>query len=364
MPNQKISKEKSIKRTKTFVEVAICAVLLAAGGFLIKGAVDRSKPVGRSDYEASEVEVDIPVPEDTTDPNMLLYTSVNVPTKDKFYGDLILVNNDHQYYHSGEEDLVSINELNDEQGISFFSAVDYDYTILRQAYQPMVDLITDYYNKYFDDTIIIYGSYRTTEFQKSLYDDDLAQTGNEESTRVAKAGFSEHETGLAIDLSETVDYDYTGEGDQAWINQNCYKYGFIERYQEDKTDLTHIQPEPWHFRYVGIPHAAYITRSGICLEEYIDLLRTTYPYEGDHLNFADDDGNNYEVYFVASDDGADTTSVPVPSGLKYDISGNNVDGFIVTVYKDVPETAEPTYPAQETTEAEETTGAEPDEVAG
>lgn len=344
------------------MELIICLVLLAAGGFLIKGAVGRSKPVGRSDHEASDIEVDIPVPEETTDPNMLLYTSVSVPTKDKFYGDLILVNNDHQYFHTGEEDLVSINELNDEQGITFFTAVDYDYTILRQVYQPMVDLITDYYNKYFDDTLIIYGSYRTTEFQQSLYDDDLAQTGQSESTRVAKAGFSEHETGLAFDFSETVDYDYTGEGDEAWINENCYKYGFIERYKEGKSDLTYIQPEPWHFRYVGIPHACYITRSGICLEEYIDLLRTSYPYEGEHLSFSDDSGSSYEVYFVASDDGADTTSVPVPSGFKYDISGNNIDGFIVTVYKDVPETAQPTAPAQETTEDGETEGSE-DEAA-
>ena len=195
----------------------------------------------------------------------------------------------------------------------------------------------DFYNKYFNDTLIIYGSFRSTEFQQQLYDDDLANTGEGESTRVAKPGFSEHETGYAFDFSETENYDYDGTGDFAWINENCFKYGFIVRYTEEKEGITQIQDEPWHFRYVGIPHAYYITKNGICLEEYIDLLRS-YVYEGEHLEITDDSGKSYEVYFVPSDDGSDTTMVPVPVGKEYTISGNNVDGFIVTVYKDgIPE---------------------------
>ena len=66
--------------------------------------------------------------------------------------------------------------------------------------------------------------------------------------------------------------------------------------------------------------------------------------------FTDENGKNYEVYFVASDDGNETTSIPVPAGIKYEISGNNADGFIVTVYKDEPVTAEPATEAP--TEAE------------
>ena len=72
----------------------------------------------------------------------------------------------------------------------------------------------------------------------------------------------------------------------------------------------------------------------LCLEEYIDLIRE-HPYErlNDHLEFTDDNGKEYEVYFVKSDDGNEKTTVPVPTGVRYEISGNNVDGFIVTVYK-------------------------------
>ena len=70
----------------------------------------------------------------------------------------------------------------------------------------------------------------------------------------------------------------------------------------------------------------------LCLEEYIKLIGE-HPYDKEHLEFSDDKGNDYEVYFVKSDDGNDKTTVPVPAGVRYDISGNNIDGFIVTVYK-------------------------------
>ncbi|MDE5570187.1 MAG: D-alanyl-D-alanine carboxypeptidase family protein, partial [Ruminococcus sp.] len=113
---------------------------------------------------------------------------------------------------------------------------------------------------------------------------------------------------------------------------NCYKYGFVIRYTEDKESITEFRSEPWHFRYVGIPHATYMTENNLCLEEYIDLLRMNYPYDGEHLEFTAE-GADYEVFFFASDDASDVTNVPVPTGYRYDISGNNIDGFIVTVHK-------------------------------
>ena len=70
-----------------------------------------------------------------------------------------------------------------------------------------------------------------------------------------------------------MNHDYDGTGDFEWINKNCYKYGFVVRYTEEKQRLTKIQDEPWHFRYVGIPHAYYMTTNNLCLEEYIDLVR-------------------------------------------------------------------------------------------
>lgn len=332
MSKQKISKEKSIRRAKTMTEAVISLVLVGTCAFFVKNTFSNMKDVGSSPY-FDQNDIEIPDTTDVTvpDPNQTIYESFQVDTTDKFKGDLILVNEEHQYF-GGDEDLVSITDMNYENEISCFTAVDSTYTILRRVYGPMAEMIQDFYDKYNNDTLIIYGSYRTTEFQQQLYEDDLAQSGDGESTRVAKPGFSEHETGLAFDFTESVNHDYNGTGDFAWINANCFKYGFIVRYTEAKQRLTKIQDEPWHFRYVGIPHAYYMDSKDLCLEEYIDLVRE-HPYDGEHLEFSDNDGNDYEVYFVASDDGSEKTTVPVPTGTRYEISGNNVDGFIVTVYK-------------------------------
>lgn len=340
MAKKKISKEKSIRRAKHLTELAICAVALAAGAFIIKGAADRTETVGMSDfYDKTDIpEQSTSAPVDEPDPNKIIYENFPVKTKDTYKGDLILVNEDHQYF-AGDEELVSILTKNDETGRSCFTAVDYDYKIISAAYEPMAQMIESFYEATGISDLMIYGSYRTREFQQMLYDNDLAANGEDSSTLVAKPGYSEHETGYAFDFSRyekgtgaPVDYDGTGE--YAWFAENCYKYGFIIRYTEDKQDITKIQSEPWHFRYVGIPHAYYMTNKNLCLEEYIDLVRN-HPYQGSHLEFSDHDGRNYEVYFVESTGSVETdTSVPVPAGLKYEISGNNVDGFIVTVYKD------------------------------
>ena len=330
--NKKISKEKSIRRAKTMTEIVISLVLVGAGGFFVRNALKEAKEVQTSPY-FDDKDIEATDNESTTvpDPNQIIFESKSVDTKDKFRGDLILVNEDHEYY-SGDEDLVSIIEMNEENSYTCFSAVDSTYTILRQVYEPMARMIQDFSDQYNNDKLIIYGSYRTKEFQQQLYDDDVAQSEDGKSTKVAKPGFSEHESGLAFDFTEADNYDYDGTGDYAWLNANCYKYGFIVRYKKAKEKITKIEDEPWHFRYVGVPHAYYMDSNDLCLEEYIDLIRN-HPYDGEHLEFKDDKDVEYEVYFVKSDDGAEKTTVPVPNGLRYEISGNNVDGFIVTVYK-------------------------------
>ena len=99
----------------------------------------------------------------------------------------------------------------------------------------------------------------------------------------------------------------------------------------------------------------------------------THPYDGDHLNFMDDNGVNYEVYYVASDDGNDNTSVPVPSNRKYEISGNNADGFVVVVYTDEKvdgsqqaeaSTAAPTTEDEENSDGDDSFGNENGEDTG
>lgn len=333
-PNQ-LSREKSIRRTKTLFEIFLTISIIGASGYIIKGIAERSQVVGESQYYAQPEPVE-PEPE-VPDPDKVIYETYTVPTTDKFHGDLILVNENYRYY-SGNEKLVSINERNEEEGRTLFRAVDPSDTdkmmIVDKVYEPMASMIFDFYDATEISNILIYGAYRSTEFQQSLYDADLLETGAEESTRVAKAGYSEHESGLAFDFTTFPDYDYQGQGEYAWFMENCYKYGFIVRYPESKEQITKIQYEPWHFRYVGLPHAYYMTKNNLCLEEYINMVITQYYYQADkHLEFTDDNGNEYEVYFVLSDDSADMTTIPVPTGKKFEVSGTNVNGFIVTVYK-------------------------------
>ena len=93
-------------------------------------------------------------------------------------------------------------------------------------------------------------------------------------TYSTRPGTSEHQTGLAVDMaidaSFSTDFQYTDE--YKWLMDNAWKFGFILRFPADKTNLTTISFEPWHWRYVGRYHAKKIHDSGICLEEYIALI--------------------------------------------------------------------------------------------
>ncbi|BBH20056.1 hypothetical protein Back11_14010 [Paenibacillus baekrokdamisoli] len=108
-----------------------------------------------------------------------------------------------------------------------------------------------------------------------------------------------------------------------WLKKNAWKYGFILRYPEDKTAITGIQYEPWHYRYIGMPHSAIMQEHHFVLEQYLDYLRK------ERVISVRVDGKKYEVsYYPVSK----KMTIKVPTNRQYDISGNNRDGIIVTVY--------------------------------
>ena len=94
-------------------------------------------------------------------------------------------------------------------------------------------------------------------------------------------GHSEHHSGLAFDIITpeyhrdiyTLNEKFAKTQAYTWLTANCAEYGFILRYPKEKYDITTINFEPWHYRYVGIEHAKYITENGICFEEYIELFK-------------------------------------------------------------------------------------------
>lgn len=126
---------------------------------------------------------------------------------------------------------------------------------------------------------IVASGYRTTEKQQSLLDEKRAEylsegyTEEEAKNRaemwVAVPGTSEHQLGLGVDINAD-EVHSTGKEVYKWLKENSYKFGFINRYPKDKTEITGIINEPWHYRYVGIEAASEIHKNGICLEEYLN----------------------------------------------------------------------------------------------
>ncbi len=179
---------------------------------------------------------------------------------------------------------------------------------------------------------------RTFDQQKAIYDDYLVRYGAEEGAMLAaQPGYSEHHAGYAFDMNvyteDGISYSLASAKDvnpiYGWIYDNAARYGFVQRYPENKTSVTGITNEPWHFRYVGTGHAAYMAENGLTLEEYIALLYK-HPYDKEHLTFSYD-GVAYEVFFVPFTSDAEAVEISLPVDCTYTVSGNNWDGVIITI---------------------------------
>ncbi len=173
---------------------------------------------------------------------------------------LILVNNEH-HIPAGYE--IKLMELSNGQKI--------DERIYPDLQQMFDDMRAEDYKPYVRE------GYRTAKEQREILVDritDKIQDGYSPvkayklaREEVAAVGNSEHQLGLAVDINP-----YSGSpnewGVYGWLDENAWKYGFILRYPDGKTDVTGITYEPWHYRYVGKEIAKEIHSKGITLEEY------------------------------------------------------------------------------------------------
>lgn len=180
--------------------------------------------------------------------------------------------------------------------------------------------------------IVPVSGWRSEAEQREIWDGSMRESG-EEFTRkyVALPGCSEHQTGLAIDLAlraDNIDFirpEFPHDGVCGRFRALAADYGFVERYQSGKEGVTGIAAEPWHFRYVGRPHARIMCEMGLCLEEYVEYLRA-YPYPERLLEVR---GEVYEaeVGFAGARDALGLPDAP------FQVSGNNVDGYIYTLWR-------------------------------
>lgn len=133
----------------------------------------------------------------------------------------------------------------------------------------------------------IASAYRSAQKQQALVNEDVANAMEQGLTyedALAKtyeetmpAGYSEHQTGLALDIlsAENMKMDISQENtpQNQWLQKHCYEYGFILRYPKEKESITKIAYEPWHFRYVGKQAAKYMKEKQLTLEEFYEQLR-------------------------------------------------------------------------------------------
>ena len=120
-------------------------------------------------------------------------------------------------------------------------------------------------------------AYRSWQTQNTMYYNRLKKYGYDDGY-VSMPGASDHQTGLGCDI---VSYSWRDKGmngkfaeteEAQWMAEHCAEYGFVIRYPEDKVEITGIEYEPWHLRYVGIPVATWMTENGLCLEEFHEQL--------------------------------------------------------------------------------------------
>ncbi len=268
-------------------------------------------------------------PEDSNQP-AVRYVQKTQTNQSIHTGELIVVNQElaYQFAHATPT-LVTLSDVRTKvEGITPFQ-IAYPYPsqdrdaekMEKTAAKALNEMLTRAYLVTMDRSVLVTSAHRTAQQQ-------------EESLSTTPVGHSEHHTGFCVTLQKEIDGSrYNLESDH-WIYENCHKYGFIVRYPAGKELITGVSDYDYCFRYVGVAHATYIAQNNLALEEYVERLQKNYAADN-HLQIHAADGNLYEVYYIPAANG-ELTTVNVPDNYPYTISGDNRNGFIVTVHLSTP----------------------------
>lgn len=234
-------------------------------------------------------------------------------------GDLLWLNSAFRYDGEPADMENNYKYLFDSTGTRIASASATVNVGCKRTLTAFNEMVADFYKKTGKSTIMITDIY-------------LAGGGDDKKCY-------EHESGLAFDLrlyyeNEGTFPEFTGTGEYGWFPQNCYKYGLIVRYPAEKEDITGVPGTPNHFRYVGMPHAEIMTVNDWCLEEYLEEIKKYSIAEP--FSFESEDGTCWAIYFC-EESSEKTTNIPIPldstnTEYYYTVSGNNRDGYIVSVH--------------------------------
>ncbi|MBQ4298225.1 MAG: M15 family metallopeptidase [Clostridia bacterium] len=307
---------------------------------------------------------DTTAPAPVPDKNGLLFETKEVPSSGVWRGDLILVNKDHPYRfeENRETKIISLYTFRRDWPTSSYKLSNSSIELADFICERLSVMFDAFLKETGDNSYLLTSGWRDYEEQVKTVEEMIEKYGSKEEAMkyTASPGCSEHHTGMAFDT-----YIYTAEGAvykpgaadmpamYNWIYDNCARFGFVKRYDEEKKEITGISGESWHFRYVGAPHAALMGEKDYCLEEYIDFLHG-FSYR-DYLEYTDPEGGRYAIYYekvenvtvvtpaltdaagaevappVISERFPEEAKLHLPKDLPCEISGDNESGIIITV---------------------------------
>ncbi|REE80177.1 D-Ala-D-Ala carboxypeptidase [Paenibacillus taihuensis] len=287
------------------MKITVVMMLLLVGGLIIFGYRDAA-----DHNEAVLQGPDAALPLSSAEQLKVL----NVEKDDIYKGDLLLVNSQHAVPKGLKVPQV-VNLFDHQELLDGFGILDTSIELpleMLERFDDMIEAARADGVSHFQ----INSGYRDKAKQAELYE----KLGSDQAN---PPGYSEHNLGLSMDIgSSQAAMKDAPEG--KWLKENAWKYGFVLRYPEDKTDITGIMSEPWHFRYVGLPHSAIMAQYGFVLEEYLAYLK-----EQSTIH-AEVGGKMYTIsYYPVQGE----QELSLPKDGSYSISGNNMDGVIVTTWE-------------------------------
>ncbi len=251
------------------------------------------------------------------------YPSISIENTKIHSGNLILVNDTYPCLFdtkaieagtSSDVTLTTIKSLLDSKknGITPYTASDWVVSLDRVAARAMDQWLETFYHETGLNQIRMIRGYQTDGITPDF------RTG-----RTLMLGIFE----------KTDSHTYHPDGEYAWIAEHAADYGFITRYPEGKESYFNTIPESRDaiFRYVGLPAAAYIQKYHLCLEEFIEQIKD---YHVENMLTITNGSKTYGMYYTQANSSGEKTEIQIPSDdAVYDISGNNIDGFIITIYE-------------------------------
>jgi len=235
-------------------------------------------------------------------------------------GPLLLINHVYKHTYLEEpEDLMPISN-------------SYPNILLEKvAAESLITLLNEIDNQ---QQIIPISGYRSIEEQSNLYLSSIEEYGLSYTRKyVAKEYHSEHSSGYAIDLglkhhvNSIINPVFNHHPITCLFKEKAKYHGFITRYPDGKDELTKISSEPWHFRYVGFPHSLLIEKNNLVLEEYIQFV-STLTYQKPLQIY--DSKHRYTIFFTKDV----TKAFTINDTTTYQVSGNNINGLIITLRDD------------------------------